>query len=91
MAQGGGVHTTMKVAVGVGVEVSVGVKVGVNEGVLVGVAGLVGLAVGVLKPPPFLLLKERMITPRTIARMAMNPIMVLDFIRFSQDPGQVDF
>jgi len=70
------------VGVKVGECVAVGVKVGVSEGVMVGLAVLVGLAVGVLNQPPFLLPKEMMIMPRMIARMAMNPIIVLDFIRF---------
>ena len=69
MAQRGGVHTTINVMVGVGV----GVSESVSEGVLV----------GTLNQPPFLLLKEMMITPRMMVRMARMPIMVLDFIRSS--------
>jgi hypothetical protein len=57
------------VAVGVGVGVSVDEKVGVK--------------VGVLNQPSFLLLKKMMIMPRMIIRMAIVPIMVLDFIRCS--------
>jgi hypothetical protein len=98
MAHGGGVHTTINGAVGVRV------NVGVSKAVLVGVAVLVRLAVGVLNQPPLLLLKEMMIRPRMVARMAMIPIMALDFMwmlmkvciyldrdaRVMLSPGQVD-
>jgi len=107
MAHGGGVHTTMNVAVDVGVEVAVsvgvdvavkvGVKVlvlvavavnvGVGEGVLVRVVVRDGLAVGGLVRPAFLLLMEMIITPRRIARMAPDPIMVLDFMTISYGFG----
>ncbi len=53
----------------------------------INVAVVVGLAVGVLNQPPFLLLKEMMITPRMITRMAMMPIMVVGFIRISYGFG----
>ncbi len=75
MAQGGGVHTIMNVVVGV--------IVSVNEGELVGIAGLVGLAVGMLNQPPFYKFKEMMMMQKMIARMARAPIMILGFIRFS--------
>ena len=107
MVHGGGVHTTMNVAVDVGVEVAVSVgvdvavKVGVNvlvlvavavnvgvgEGVLVRVVVRDGLAVGGLVRPAFLLLMEMIITPRRIARMAPDPIMVLDFMTISYGFG----
>jgi hypothetical protein len=77
------VKVRVKVGVKVSVLVVVEVNVGVSEGVLVGVADLVGLAVGALNQPPFLLVKEMMITPRMIVKMARMPIKVLDFIRFS--------
>ena len=71
------------VALSVGVLVMVGDLVGVSEGVLVVVEVSVGLAVWVLVTPPFLILKEMMIVPVRIARIAMIPIMVLDFIASS--------
>jgi hypothetical protein len=52
----------------------------VCEGVLVGVSVLVGLAVGVLNLPPYLLSMEMIAIPIRMARMAMMPIMDLDFI-----------
>jgi hypothetical protein len=75
MAQGGGVHTTMNVAVG-------GI-VSINEGELVGIAGLVGMAVGMLNQPLFIRFKEMMMMQKMIAKIAKVPIMILGFIRFS--------
>jgi len=74
----------ISLGVGVGVLVMVGVSDGVVEGVSVFVTVIVRLDVGVLTSPIFLLLKEIMIIPRRIARMAMDPIMVLDFIMHSR-------
>jgi hypothetical protein len=64
----------------VGVWVSLAVWVGVDDGVRVFVAVLVILEVGVLGIPYLRKLNEIMIVPKKIARMAMTPIMVLDFI-----------
>ena len=61
-----------------------GVKVGVCEGVLVWVGEMVGLVVGVLNLPPFLLSMEMIAIPINIANMAMMPIMDLDFIGYPE-------
>ena len=93
MAQSGGVHTIMYVAVdvglgervldGVNVEVEVGGIVLVLDGNLVGVEVIVGLDVGVLDEPPSLSINEIITIPMTIIKIARIPITVLGFIRLS--------
>ena len=82
-----GVDVAVKVGVKVLVLVAVAVKVGIGEGVSVRVVVRDGLAVGGLVRPAFLLLMEMIITPRRIARMAPDPILVLDFMTISYGFG----
>ncbi len=82
-----GVDVAVKVGVKVLVLVAIAVKVGIGEGVSVRVVVRDGLAVGGLVRPAFLLLMEMIITPRRIARMAPDPIMVLDFMTISYGFG----
>jgi hypothetical protein len=75
-----GVGVPVGVDVGVFVRVAVAVRLGVEVDVPVGVAVYVGVGVGVVNKPSISLLKEIMRIPRTIARMAIIPTMVFDFM-----------